>query len=174
LKNTTSRLKKLSTTKPIGDIYDMCNRSIFPAPQAVLQTAVATDSGTFTCNFLSPSTNETVALPFPILHFAELDPAAKVTSRVFVIQIWPCACASRSWPTENPFNITPSSPQGYLWDYQWFDPNPDTPVLGPTTVFNMVPTPVSTWGPILNALEVFAILDPAVAKTVDRDGETWP
>ena len=149
----------------------MFNRSIFPAPQVVLQTAVATEHGTFTCNFLSPLKDATVTIPFPILHFAELDPAANYTSRVLVIQIWQYSPAN--WPTENTFNVTPTSPGPYHWDYWWFGAQTDS-ALGPNTVFNMEPAPVSAWGPILNALEVFAVsTDPAVAKTVDRDGETW-
>ena len=152
------------------DSYELFKRSIIPAPQAVLQTAVATEYGTFVCNYLSPFKEETVALPFPILHFAELDAAANVTSRVFVMQIWPWFKAS-DWETENPFNITPSSPRAYQWDYWWFEPWA-TSTAGPTTVFSMEATAASAWGPILNALEVFALSqDPAVAKTVDRDGE---
>lgn len=171
LNKTTAPLKRLSTTTAIGDSqYLLYERSIVPVPQAVLQTAVATEHGTFVCNYLSPLKDETVALPFPILHFAELDPAANVTSRVFAIQIWPWYNPPY-WPVENTFNITLTKPQGFQWDFWWFEPFASS-AAGPTTVFTMEPTSVSAWGPILNALEVFAISDPAVAKTVDRDGET--
>ena len=163
LNTTTSPLKELTSTHSISNPYSFSG-SDYPAPIAVLQTAVATVSGTLSIHYLPPGTNQTVKLPFSILHFVELDPNANLTSREFDIQI-------PSWVStyENTYNITPDHPSAFEYDVKTFQETDYS--MGPTSTFDLIPTATSIWGPILNALEVFAVSDPATSKTVERDCE---
>ena len=163
LNTTTSPLKELNSTHSIDTPYSYSG-SYYPAPIAVLQTAVATVSGTLSTHYLPPDINQTVTLPFPILHFVELDPNANLTSREFEIQIPPWVSTY-----ENTYNITPDHPSAFEYDFWTFHETDYS--VGPTSTFDLIPTATSVWGPILNALEVFAVSDPATSKTVERDCE---
>ena len=166
LNTTTSPLKELNSTHSIHNSYSYSG-SYYPAPIAVLQTAVATVSGTLSAHYLSPDINQTVVNPFPILHFVELDPNANMTSREFNMNM--SSNVYSYFQYENTYNITADHPSAFEYDFWWYT-MPDS-FIGPTSTFDLVPTATSVWGPILNALEVFAVSDPATSKTVERDCE---
>jgi hypothetical protein len=127
------------------------------APEAVMRTALTDTSGNMTISF--PDTNSYEA--YLSLYFAELDPTANTTSRIFYVNVPGCAL-----PLENlvlidaKFNTSENTCNNIEytngWDiYLYQDP--------------ITPSPL---GPLVNALELLEVRSDQIATlTNPQDGE---
>lgn len=158
-------LQLLTTTQPISN----AKNDSFYAPWPVLQSGLTTTGRGNMTLFVSggsSATSDVYSNAELVLYFAELNPAANVTSREFFITV-PRDGASPDVSYENPFNFTdPPAPfTANSWSF-W-----DVFNVGPKTAVTLSPSPNSIEGPILNGMELFSITGPAARLTISRDGE---
>lgn len=156
--NATLPMTALHTTKSI--VYADGNPDYTTVPVMVLQSGL-TSPGSMTLT-LSHFVGSTGIL---FLHFAELNPAVNLTSRVFTAT--PSSDSLDGSVTVNIRNqsLPDGNGTGWFWDPLTFtDPSTET--------VQLVPTADSVYGPLINACEFFEIIDQvAPLKTVDEDGQ---
>lgn len=151
--NGTRILTNLSTTTVVNTYGT--NQSI---PSSVMQTCLAMSKpGNMTFYFPLQQDNTYAYLGF---YYAELDPNVNVTSRQFKVHV-----PDASEVLVNVYNESQAlySFFGEAWWYFTLTPQ--------TSKFVQYSTPTSVYGPILNAVELFAITDVISSTTTVIDGE---
>ena len=152
--NGTTILTNLSTTT--GVPTSGTNESV---PSSVMQTCLAMSTpGNMTFYFPLQQDSTDAFLGF---YWAELDPNANITSRQFKVHV-------PGFAQDSPINVYNESQGLYsLFEESWwlFTITPQT------SIFVQYSTPTSVYGPILNALELFAITDVISSTTTLIDGE---
>lgn len=151
LSNSTAPVTVLSTTHSI-------NLTTYKnlVPEVVLQTAVTVQNGN-----LSISIPVYSPVSHLILHFAELDNTTTSVSREYMVKV--PSVTQDSYV--NPFNFTHQHYKPYYW-YFW---NVQWTSLSDLITF--YPINNSRLGPLVNAMELFTILDVAASTTLDQDGK---
>ena len=152
--NGTTTLTNLSTTSLVNT-YGTAGS----IPSSVIQTCLAMSTpGNMT--FYFPLQHD---IPYAYLEFywVELDPNVNATSRQFMVHVPQFA----SDLPVNVYNLTGGlySLREEAWWYFHLTPQ--------TSKFVQYSTPTSVYGPILNALELFAITDVISSTTTIIDGE---
>jgi hypothetical protein len=151
LQNNTTPIQVLSTTHKIN-LTDYGTL----VPEVVLQTAV-TAHGNITIQGLNINSPDS----FLVLHFAELDNHTSHVSRKFMVHV-------PSVDTDvyvNPWNYSLQAFKQMYW-YFW-----DVSFTSDSDNIIFYPRPRSRLGPLLNALELYAIIDIAAYTTYAQDGE---
>ena len=152
--NGTTILTNLSTTTVVNTVNT--NTSV---PSSVMQTCLAMSKpGNMTFYFPLQQDSTYAYLEF---YWAELDPNVNVTSRQFKVHV-------PGFALDSSLNVYNES-QGlysFLEEAWWYF------TLTPqTSKFVQYSTPTSVYGPILNAVELFAITDVISSTTTVIDGE---
>lgn len=127
-------------------------------PEGLFQTALTTN-GNMTIRFLNDGPNDILA--YMVLYFAELDPTlTNVGSRGFYVHL-PNYYAD--------YYIDIYSLAGGLFSAT----NETWAGFGflVSSTINLYPSLTSQLGPLINAMEFYAITAPTAIKTLDRDGE---
>ena len=154
--NGTTPLTNLSTTSLVST-----SGTTGSIPSSVLQTCLAMSTPGNMTFYFPLQQNSTYA--YWEIYWAELDPNATVTSRQFTIHV-------PGFAPDLPVNVYNYTGGLYsvldvpLW-YSNFHLTPQT------SKFVQYSTPTSVYGPILNALELFAITDVISSTTTLIDGE---
>lgn len=148
----TAPLQKLTANQTI-------NLWSYPAhtPAGLFQTAFTTN-GNMTIRFLNDGPNDILA--YMVLYFAELDPTlTNIGSRGFYVHVpgYLDFYVDIYILAGGLFSATNSTWTGFGF-----------PV---SSTINLYPSLTSQLGPLVNALEFYAITAPTAVKTLDRDGE---
>ena len=154
--NGTTVLTNLSINTVV--LTSRANKSI---PSSVMQTCLAMSTpGSMTISF---PLQQDIPQAYLELYWAELDPNVTVTSRQFMVQV-------PGYPSDLLHNIYYQSGglNSLLDESMW-----DFTLTPQTSKIVQYSTPTSVYGPILNALELFAITDVISSTTNIIDGE-WP
>jgi hypothetical protein len=131
-------------------------------PEIVMQTADSWPKGesvTITTSFL-PDYNKNYYIAFD---FAEISPQAESQSRIFSL-------ALNGETVRNNISIANLAGGMYVAVEIYFDDI----MLNSTGSWELNPDPTSQLGPILNALELFVLTDPAPNRTFLADGKPSP
>ena len=152
--NGTTFVTNLSTTTTVPN--PGTNEAV---PSSVMQTCLAMSTpGNMTFYF---PLRQDIPHAYLVLYWAELDPNVNVTSRQFMVHV-------PGLPPDSPENAYNQSGGLYktddtlLWDVTL------TPL---TTKIVQYSTPTSVYGPMLNALELYASTDVISSTTNIIDGE---
>ena len=152
--NGTTILTNLSTTTIVPDYIS--NEDV---PSSVMQTCLAMSTpGSMTIYF--PLQQD---IPHAYLEFywTELDGNVNVTSRQFMVHV-------PGYASDSPCNIYNQSGGLYSLSDEWWSNFTLTPQTSKIVQYS---TPTSIYGPMLNAVELFAITDIISSTTNIIDGE---
>ena len=150
--NGTTILTNLSTTV-VYNFYS--NESV---PSSVLQTCLAMPTpGNMTIYF---PLRQDIPHAYLEFYYAELDPNVIVTSRQFMVHV-------PGFPTDKALNIYNLTGLFELYYHYWWGFTL-TPQMSKIVQYS---TPTSVYGPILNAVELFAITDVISSTTNIIAGE---
>jgi hypothetical protein len=145
----------ISTNTPVN-----VQSTLDAVPELVMQSADSWPQGqalNLTTSYISPSMSN--ALYYMLFYFAEIDPVALNETRVFDLIV--------THELDKTFNVSFISGGMYSAIRYWFLVS-----LTSTQTIQLVPHPDSQLGPILNALELFAIISepPEPNPTFVSDG----
>jgi hypothetical protein len=155
--NPNSTQLAINTTSSVVVDFNHWNK----VPEIVMQTADSWPKGesvTITTSFL-PDYNKNYYIAFD---FAEISPQAESQSRIFSLAL----NGKTVW---NSINVALDRGM-YMADEYYFDDI----MLNSTGSFELSADPTSQLGPILNALELFVLTDPAPNRTFPTDGKPSP
>lgn len=151
LRNSTAPLQVISTTHKINlTLY----RNL--VPEIVLQTALTVQGNLTITNLVYSPVSHL------IFHFAELDNHTSPVSRKYMVKV--PAVTPDSYV--NPFNFSREHYKPYYWYFT------GVPLNGIDDQITFYPKPRSRLGPLVNAMELFTVLDVAAYTTFDQDGES--
>ncbi|KAG0588640.1 hypothetical protein KC19_2G258400 [Ceratodon purpureus] len=151
LRNNTTPIQILSTTTKL-DLSDYGTI----VPEVVLQTAV-TAQGNMTIQL----TNYESPYSYLILHFAELDNHTSNVSRKFMVEVPDVSTDSYV----NPWNYSLEPFKPMFW-YFW-----GVSLTSDSDKITFYPRPRSRLGPLLNAMEIYTVVDIAAYTTSAQDAQ---